>query len=131
MEGIALIVMVAMVLEALVEYTKTIINLIRSKDYYTAIMQGVTIILGIVLAFIFNCQLFNNAVGEFYKGLAIDPTIDIVLTGILFSRGSNFVSDLFSKLRNPSIMEYPGTEMFPEYEHEPVEEDEDETDNIE
>lgn len=105
METISLIIMVAIVLEALVEYIKTIINMVERKEYKTAITQGITIALGIGLAFVFNLQLFNNALSEFYVGLAINPTIDIILTGILFSRGSNYFSDLVSRLtgKEPTI----------------------------
>lgn len=98
MKTISLIIMVAILLEALIEYGKTIEKMISSKEYKTAITQGITIILGIGLAFVFNLQLFNNAMSEFYEGLAINHTIDIILTGILFSRGSNYFSDLISRL---------------------------------
>ena len=90
--------MVAIILEALVEYAKTLMYMIEDEDYKTAITQGVTILLGIFLAIVFNLQLFNNALSEFYEGLHINPVIDMVLTGILFSRGSNYISDLLSKL---------------------------------
>jgi hypothetical protein len=97
--------MVAIVLEALIEYVKTIINMVELGEYKTAITQGITIVLGVGLAFVFNLQLFNNALSEFYVGLAINPTIDIILTGILFSRGSNYFSDLVSRLtgKEPTI----------------------------
>lgn len=98
MQTIALIIMVAIVCEALVEYFKTIGKMIELGEYKTAITQGITIALGIGLAFIFNLQLFNNALSEFYEGININPTIDMILTGILFSRGSNYFSDLVSKL---------------------------------
>ena len=98
MKTIALIIMVAIILEALVEYAKTLMYMIEDEDYKTAITQGVTILLGIFLAIVFNLQLFNNALSEFYEGLHINPVIDMVLTGILFSRGSNYISDLLSKL---------------------------------
>ena len=93
-----LIIMVAIVLEALVEYAKTIINMVEAKEYKTAITQAITIILGIGLAFAFHLHLFNGAMAEFYEGLSIDSTLDMILTGILFSRGSNYFSDLVSKL---------------------------------
>ena len=35
---------------------------------------------------------------EVYEGLSINPVVDMVLTGILFSRGSNYFSDLVGKL---------------------------------
>ena len=107
MKTIALIIMVSIVLEALIEYVKTIYTMIENGEYKTAITQGVSIVLGIGLAFIFNLQLFNNALSEFYEGLSINPTIDMVLTGILFSRGSNYFSDLVSRLTKPSKIVNP------------------------
>lgn len=106
---IALIIMVAIVLEALVEYMKTIIKMVEDGDYKTAITQGITIALGIAMAFIFNLQLFNGA-----YDIGINPTIDIILTGILFSRGSNYFSDLIKKLapeQNIQIKYGDGTDM--------------------
>lgn len=111
MKTIALIIMVAIVLEALVEYVKTFEAMIVSRAYKTAITQGITIILGIGLAFVFHLQLFNGAMSEIYEGLKINPTIDMILTGILFSRGSNYFSDLISKLQKPSTVELSGTEL--------------------
>ena len=98
MKTIAMIVMVAIVCEAIVEYYKTILKMVEEKDYKTAITQGVTILMGIGLAFVFHLQLFNDALSEFYEGIDINPTIDMILTGILFSRGSNYFSDLIKKL---------------------------------
>lgn len=109
MKTIALIIMVSIVLEALIEYVKTIYTMIDSKEYKTTITQGISIVLGIGLAFIFNLHLFNDAMSEFYEGLYINPTIDIILTGILFSRGSNYFSDLVSKLTDKKNTEV-GTE---------------------
>ena len=110
MKTIALIIMVAIVLEGLVEYGKTIDRMIVARDYKTAITQGITIVLGIALAFIFHLQLFNEGMSEIYKGLAINPTIDMILTGILFSRGSNYFSDFVSKLQRKDNISIVGTE---------------------
>lgn len=107
MKSIALIIMVSIVLEALIEYVKTIYTMIDNKEYKTAITQGISIVIGIGLAFIFNLHLFNDAMSEFYDGLYINPTIDIVLTGILFSRGANYFSDLVSRLTKPSEIVNP------------------------
>lgn len=98
MKMIALIIMVAIVLEAIVEYVKTVMKMVEDREYKTAITQGITIALGIAFAFIFNLQLFNGALSEFYEGLKINPTIDMILTGILFSRGANYFSDLVTRL---------------------------------
>lgn len=98
MKTIALIIMVAIVLEALVEYAKTIMYMFDECEYKTAITQLVTIVIGIGLAFGFHTQLFNAGLSEIYEGLRINPVLDMILTGILFSRGSNYFSDLISKL---------------------------------
>lgn len=103
MKTIALIVMVAILLEALVEYGKTIDYMISNKEYKTAITQGITIALGIALAFIFQLHLFNGAMSEFYEGLSINGTVDMILTGILFSRGANYFSDFVSRLTKKDI----------------------------
>ena len=98
MKTIALIIMVAIVLEALVEYFKTIMHMVEVKEYKTAITQAITICLGIFLAFAFKLQLFNGAMTEFYPELSVNAALDMILTGILFSRGSNYFSDLVSRL---------------------------------
>lgn len=113
MTTIALIIMVAIVLEALIEYFKTIEHMVSNKEYKTAITQGITIALGIALAFVFQLHLFNGAMSEFYGGLAINGTVDMILTGILFSRGSNYFSDLISRLTKKDI-EFVEMESFPE-----------------
>lgn len=124
MNTIALIIMVSIVLEALVEYGKTIEYAVASQDYKTAITQAITIILGVGLAFIFNLQFFNGAMSEFYDGLFINPVIDKILTGILFSRGSNYFSDFVSKLQRRDTYEVIDFEA-------PVEELEVEEENFE
>ncbi len=113
MKTIALIVMVAILLEALVEYGKTIDHMVSNKEYKTAITQGITIVLGIVLAFIFKLHLFNGAMSEFYEGLSINGTIDMILTGILFSRGANYFSDFVSRLTKKDV-ELIEMESYPE-----------------
>lgn len=109
-------IMVAIVCEALVEYFKTVVKMFIDKDYKTAITQAFTIALGISLAFIFSLRLFDDVMSQIYEGVYINPTIDMILTGILFSRGSNYFSDLVSKLaggtkQDIKIMYGNGTDM--------------------
>lgn len=107
--------MVCVIVEALVEYYKTIYKMIESKDYKTAITQGVTIILGICAAFWFNLHLFNDVLSGIYSELIshpINPMIDIVLTGILISRGSNYFSDLLKKLTSGGELIVDSADVF-------------------
>jgi len=108
MKTIALIIMVAIVLEALIEYFKTVMHMVEAKEYKTAVTQAITIALGIFLAFAFRLQLFNGAMTEFYPELGLNASLDMILTGILFSRGSNYFSDLIGRLtkKDTSIGEY-------------------------
>jgi len=88
MKGFALILLVASLIEALVEYGKKI------KTSPTLI---ITLILGVGMSFIFNARLF----AEF--GAEINHYADVILTGILASRGSNWISDYIrSKKTNSS-----------------------------
>lgn len=101
MKSLVFLIMACVVVEALVEYYKTICKMIEKKEYKTAITQGVTIVIGICVAFWFNLHLFNGVLSGIYEELKVNPipsTIDIILTGILISRGSNYFSDLASKL---------------------------------
>jgi len=117
MKTLTMIIMVAILLEAIVEYAKTIITMIEKKQYKTAITQLATIALGVTFAFIFNLQLFNNALSEFFEGLSINTKVDIVITGILFSRGANYFSDIISKLtgkKTPTVVAEELAEKFEE-----------------
>lgn len=105
MNSVALMIMVAIVLEALVEYGKSIGTMFDKRKYKTAVTQIITILLGVGLAFAFNLQLFNGVMSNIYTGLSINPVIDTILTGILFSRGSNYFSDLISKLTGQKTSE--------------------------
>ena len=82
-ENIMLIIVSAILVEALVEYVKQVL------DTPTLVA---TIVIGVIIAFIFNATLFNNL------GFEINVMVDKVLTGIIISRGSNYVYDLVGKL---------------------------------
>lgn len=129
MKTITLIIMVAIVLEALVEYVKTFISMVENREYKTAITQGITIAMGVFLAIAFNLQLFNNAMSEFYEGLHINPTLDMILTGILFSRGANYFSDFVSRLTHPKEEVLIGEEVF-EDDVEPQTDKDDEIEDL-
>ena len=81
MQGIVLILALSVLVEAIVEYAKSISKMFTEKDYRTAITQFAA--LGITFA---------------------APWIGTALTGLFASRGANFVSDLIKriqKIKNP------------------------------
>jgi len=79
----------AIIIEGLMEYLK----LTFSKEKGLNLTMVGAIILGVIIAIAYNIDLlallgFNSQV----------PFVGSVLTGILLSRGSNYVSDLIKKL---------------------------------
>lgn len=90
--NIALIISIAILIEALVEYGKSIAEMFAGDDVKTGVTQIITIVTGVLLAFAFNTDAFEVI------GIQVNHTIGLVLTGIILSRGSNYASDLLSKL---------------------------------
>ena len=87
MENTLLIISIAILIEALVTYAKEI------KE--TPVLIG-TVAVGIIVAYLFNAGLFNSL------GMTVNHYADIVLTGIVASRGSNYLYDLIGKFTNIS-----------------------------
>lgn len=95
--NIAIIIGVAILIEGLVEYGKNIADMFYGGDKKTAITQIVTIAVGIAIAFAFNADMFMPL------GLTVNHYIGMVLTGIIMSRGSNYVSDLITKIGQTTV----------------------------
>ena len=95
--NVAIIIAVAILIEGLVEYGKNITDMFYGGEKKTAITQIVTIIVGIALAFAFNADMFVPL------GLTVNHYIGMVLTGIVMSRGSNYVSDLIGKIGQTTV----------------------------
>lgn len=83
MNGIAIIVLTAILVEALVEYGQVILE--QPK-------MIASVILGVVLAFVFKAAMFTNL------GVEINLYADLILSGILVSRGSNHVYDFMQRV---------------------------------
>ena len=75
MNRTVLVLMMAVTVEALVEYAKTFGKAILEKQWKTAATQAGAVALGVLLCF------------------------GVALTGVFASRGANYVSDLVKKLQ--------------------------------
>lgn len=95
--NIAVIIAVAILIEGLVEYGKNIADMFYGGDKKTAITQMVTIIVGVALAFAFSADVFIPL------GLTVNHYVGMVLTGIVMSRGSNYVSDLIGRIGQTTV----------------------------
>lgn len=94
MKGIVLIVVLAIVVEALVEYGKSFLEACHSGGWRAIVLQLVALLAAVLLCFAAGADLFNTLGVEFAA-----PWIGTLLTGIFASRGSNYVNDLIGKIR--------------------------------
>lgn len=93
METFATFVFAAVLIEAIVNIVQNIEQHNTSWQYWAALALG--LVVGVVVAVNWNLDLFKMV------GLpeGLNPYVGPILTGIIFSRGANFVSDLVSLVR--------------------------------
>ena len=94
MNRTVLVLMMAVTVEALVEYAKTFGKAILEKQWKTAATQAGAVALGVSLCF--------SAGADFYAALGVSfnaAWLGVALTGVFASRGANYVSDLVKKLQ--------------------------------
>ena len=94
MEGIILIITMAIIVEALIEYGKSIGNAFVGGEWKTAVTQLAAIAVAVLLCFMTGGDLFA-VVGITF----VWPWLGIFLTGIIISRGANYVSDFVKRLQ--------------------------------
>lgn len=95
MQGIVLIITMAIIVEALIEYAKSIGKAIAGVNWKTASAQLAAIVVAICLCFASGADLFAAIGIEF-----VWSWVGVVLTGVIISRGANYVSDFISKLQS-------------------------------
>lgn len=93
MQGIVLIIAMAVTVEAVVEYAKTIGKAFLNDGWKTAVTQITAAVLGVVICFMSNADLFATIGISF-----VSPWVGNILTGIIISRGANYVSDFIHRL---------------------------------
>ena len=94
MNMVVLVLMMAVTVEAMVEYGKSIGRAIIAGEAKTAITQLSAVLISVLLCFATGADLYAMLGVSFAW-----PWVGILLTGIYASRGANFVSDFISRLR--------------------------------
>lgn len=94
MQMILLAIVMAVTVEALIEYVKQIAKALSSGEVKTAATQVASILLGVLLCLAVGADVYG-ALGVAFAA----PWVGTVLTGIFASRGSNYVSDLAKRLQ--------------------------------
>lgn len=97
---VTLLVCASMLVEFLVEIVKDIIEAIKSRDYWTVGVRLVSILFGLIVAFIVDLELLP------LMGVAPYTTYGLVtLSGLVISAGSAKVYDLTTRLREGKLRE--------------------------
>lgn len=94
MQTILLAIVMAVTVEALIEYVKQIAKALSSGEIKAAATQVVSILLGVLLCLAVGADVYGAL------GVAFAVSwVGTVLTGIFASRGSNYLSDLAKRLQ--------------------------------
>lgn len=97
MEGITLILVLAITVEALVQYGKNIVAMALNKEYKTFATQLAAIVLAVLVCLATGADLYSLLGVSFAVSW-----LGILLTGVVISRGSNYASDFIKRLQSPS-----------------------------
>ena len=100
MQTVVLILVLAITVEAIIQYSKTIIEMLEKKQYKTFATQLAAILLSVFICFTAGVDLYTLVGVSFTL-----PWLGMLLTGIVVSRGSNYTSDFIKRLQNPDIGE--------------------------
>ena len=92
-----IIIMLAVTVEALVEYGKSIIAIAKGS-WKSALLQMAAVASGVVLCLAADADLFR----VMELGFAV-PWMGKVLTGILISRGANYLNDFVTKTTRKEV----------------------------
>lgn len=99
MENIFNLVVIALLVEVTTQVIKEILDNFKLLDTYkNAIVQGISLIIGILITYFTEISIF------FVLGIQINFYVGWIITGILVSKGSNFIFDIFKKLKNTKEM---------------------------
>ena len=92
MKSIGLAIVVAVIVEALVEYGQTIYDMVAEYEYKKAIKQGVAIAVAILFSFQLKVTLLAWLIADTFA-VTVSPVFDMIVSGIFMSRGANYLAD--------------------------------------
>ena len=97
MNGIALVLAIAVTVEAVVDAIRCIYGYVIQKEYKKLVARISALAASILLCFIAGADLFSAVGVSFQSGF-----VGKLLTGIFASRGANYINDLISRLNQRS-----------------------------
>lgn len=93
MNGIALVLAIAVTVEAVVDAIKCVYGYVTRKEYKKLVARVSAMGISVLLCFISGADLFS-AVGVAFQS----SFVGTLLTGIFASRGANYINDLVTRV---------------------------------
>ena len=94
-----LMLVLAVTVEALVQYSKTVIDMVTARDYKTAITQLGALLASVALCVLAGADIYAALGVSFGAAGGIGSPIGAVLTGVFASRGANYAADMVKALQ--------------------------------
>lgn len=94
---ITVVIALAIITEAIIEYAKTIMKMAEDGEKKTAITQCAAIVLCVSLAFAFNANMFDAV------GINVNAIVGTLVTGVIASRGSNYIHDFLKRIKEITV----------------------------
>ncbi len=94
MTQITLAIILAMTVEAMVEYSKSLQASVTAGGWKTIIIQLLAVVIAVCLCLLANVDVFA------VFGVPLGDVGGCVLTGVLVARGSNYLADFLQRVTN-------------------------------
>ena len=95
MNSIALSLVIAVTVEGIMEYLKTLVMSFQNKKYKKLVYYTSSLLLSILLCFLGQIDLYSTLAIKFSPAW-----LGILLTGIFASRGTNYMGAFTSQIEN-------------------------------
>lgn len=97
MSGMMLLMSMAVTVEGIIQYVKSIVKMFTQHELKTGLTQLGAMGLAVLLCFAAGVDLYTDLGVRFSL-----PWLGTALTGIFASRGANYLSTFIGKIQNPA-----------------------------
>ena len=106
MTAFVLMLVMAVTVEALVQYTKTVIDAVAKKKVKTAVTQLAALLVSVTLCILAGADIYA-ALGVPFMTIGGRDWAGLILTGVFASRGANYAADILKCLQSAAQGKLP------------------------
>jgi hypothetical protein len=97
MSGMMLLMSMAVTVEGIIQYVKSIVKMFTQHELKTGLTQLGAMVLSVLLCFASGVDLYTDLGVQFSL-----PWLGTALTGVFASRGANYLSAFIGKIQTPA-----------------------------